>query len=391
MRQGYRPSAPVRSARSGRTGMRPGLTRLTAMRGHHPGRRLGHPAAPDHPGHQQAADAGLRQADDLLPAVDADPRRHPRHPRDHHPARRGAVPSGCSATARQFGISISYAVQPQPGRAGPGVHHRRATSSAATRSALVLGDNIFYGPGLGSQLQRFDDVDGGAVFALLGGRARRRTASSSSTTAGRAISLEEKPAQPQVATTRCRACTSTTTTWSRSPADLQAVGPRRVRDHRRQPALPRAAAGCRSSVLPRGHRLAGHRHLRLAQRRQQLRPHPRGPAGAQGRLPGGGRLAAGLPDRRRAGAAGPRPGQVRLRDVPARPGAPSAAALISVSARPTVLVSARRRNVPCPTWHAFGIQFSNRPRDPPGLNVRSTRCPFSQIPPTRSSSKATTR
>ena len=30
-------------------------------------------------------------------------------------------------------------------------------------SALVLGDNIFYGPGLGSQLSRFSDIDGGAV------------------------------------------------------------------------------------------------------------------------------------------------------------------------------------------------------------------------------------
>src|SRR3546814_1827126 len=35
---------------------------------HHPSRRLGHAAVSDHPGDQQAAAAGLRQADDLLPA-----------------------------------------------------------------------------------------------------------------------------------------------------------------------------------------------------------------------------------------------------------------------------------------------------------------------------------
>ena len=47
---------------------------------------------PDHPRRQQAAGAGLRQADGVLPAVDADPGRHPRRPGHHHPARRRAVP-----------------------------------------------------------------------------------------------------------------------------------------------------------------------------------------------------------------------------------------------------------------------------------------------------------
>src|SRR4051812_17412647 len=64
----------------------------------------------------------------------------------------------------QFGISITYAQQASPdGLAQAFVIG--AGFIGADRVALVLGDNIFYGPGLGSQLQRFAGVDGGAVFA----------------------------------------------------------------------------------------------------------------------------------------------------------------------------------------------------------------------------------
>ena len=64
----------------------------------------------------------------------------------------------------QFGISISYAEQPSPdGLAQAFVIG--ADFIGAEKVALVLGDNIFYGPGLGTQLRHFADVDGGAVFA----------------------------------------------------------------------------------------------------------------------------------------------------------------------------------------------------------------------------------
>ena len=56
---------------------------------HHPGRRFRHAAVSADPGRQQAAAAGLRQADDLLPAVDADARRHPRGAGHQHAARAG--------------------------------------------------------------------------------------------------------------------------------------------------------------------------------------------------------------------------------------------------------------------------------------------------------------
>jgi glucose-1-phosphate thymidylyltransferase len=61
--------------------------------------------------------------------------------------------------------------------------------------ALVLGDNIFYGPGLGLQLRRFADIDGAAIFGY-------RVADPSAYGVvtfdenKRATSLEEKPTHP---------------------------------------------------------------------------------------------------------------------------------------------------------------------------------------------------
>ncbi len=61
---------------------------------------------------------------------------------------------------------------------------------------MALGDNIFHGPGLGTSLSRFGDVDGGAIFAY-------RVADPSAYGViefgadGTALSLEEKPAKPK--------------------------------------------------------------------------------------------------------------------------------------------------------------------------------------------------
>lgn len=95
----------------------------------------------------------------------------------------------------QFGINLTYAVQERPDGLAQafvvGADHIGSDSVA-----LVLGDNIFYGPGLGTSLSRFQSISGGAVFAYW-------VANPSAygvvefDAGGMAVSLEEKPATPK--------------------------------------------------------------------------------------------------------------------------------------------------------------------------------------------------
>jgi glucose-1-phosphate thymidylyltransferase len=94
-----------------------------------------------------------------------------------------------------FGIGIDYAVQPSPdGLAQAFVLGEEFIGGDA--SALVLGDNIFYGPGFGRKLSRFTEVDGAAVFAY---QVSDPTAYGvvEFDESGKAVSLEEKPAKPR--------------------------------------------------------------------------------------------------------------------------------------------------------------------------------------------------
>lgn len=95
----------------------------------------------------------------------------------------------------RFGVSITYTVQASPDGLAQ-AFTLGAEHIGDEPVCLVLGDNIFYGPGLGTQLRRFNEIDGAAVF---GYRVADPTAYGvvEFDAAGRAISLEEKPSQPR--------------------------------------------------------------------------------------------------------------------------------------------------------------------------------------------------
>jgi glucose-1-phosphate thymidylyltransferase len=97
---------------------------------------------------------------------------------------------------RQWGLSISYTVQPTPdGLAQAFILGRQFISGGP--SALVLGDNIFYGHDLVTVLRApVPDQPGATVFAY-----EVRTPESygvvSFDAAGRPVAIEEKPAKPR--------------------------------------------------------------------------------------------------------------------------------------------------------------------------------------------------
>lgn len=64
------------------------------------------------------------------------------------------------------------------------------------KSALILGDNIFYGTGLSDVLKQHSDPTGGVVFAYHVSDPERYGVVDFDST-GKAISIEEKPAQPK--------------------------------------------------------------------------------------------------------------------------------------------------------------------------------------------------
>ena len=95
----------------------------------------------------------------------------------------------------RFGVNITYAQQPSPDGLAQafliGEDH-----IGADGAALVLGDNIFYGTGLGHQLLQYADVDGAAVFGYHVSDPTAYGVVEFDDT-GRALSLEEKPEVPK--------------------------------------------------------------------------------------------------------------------------------------------------------------------------------------------------
>jgi glucose-1-phosphate thymidylyltransferase len=95
----------------------------------------------------------------------------------------------------KLGCSFEYAIQEVPnGLAQAFVIGEQFIGK--DKVALVLGDNIFYGSGLGSQLKKLTDIEGGYVFAYQVSDPERYGVVEFDSEM-KAISIEEKPAKPK--------------------------------------------------------------------------------------------------------------------------------------------------------------------------------------------------
>lgn len=100
------------------------------------------------------------------------------------------------ADGSQWGLNIQYAVQPSPdGLAQAFIIGDKFVGNAP--SALVLGDNIFYGHDLQPLLQQADAQQQGATVFAYHVQDPERYGVVAFDAQGKAMSIEEKPAQPK--------------------------------------------------------------------------------------------------------------------------------------------------------------------------------------------------
>ena len=95
-----------------------------------------------------------------------------------------------------LGLSITYAVQPEPNGLAE-AFRIGADHVGGDTAALVLGDNIFYGHGLGATLTNAAKLTEGCVLFGYQVRDPERYGVAQADADGRLISIEEKPAEPK--------------------------------------------------------------------------------------------------------------------------------------------------------------------------------------------------
>src|SRR5262249_46322949 len=97
---------------------------------------------------------------------------------------------------RQWGIQLSYAAQPTPGGLAQ-AYLIGADFVGSSPSALILGDNIFYGHGLVDVLRRAASSSRGATVFAYRVRDPERYGVVELDSDGRPLSIEEKPKVPK--------------------------------------------------------------------------------------------------------------------------------------------------------------------------------------------------
>ena len=166
-----------------------------APKGNHPRRRIGHAPVPDH----QCI------SKQLLPVYDKPMIYYPlsvlmlagiREVLIINTPHEQALFQALLGDGSQWGMRIEYAVQPSPdGLAQAYLIGARFVDGQP--SCLVLGDNIFHGPGLTALLKRADARDTGATVFGYWVRDPDRYGVAEFDADGRVVGLEEKPTQPR--------------------------------------------------------------------------------------------------------------------------------------------------------------------------------------------------
>jgi glucose-1-phosphate thymidylyltransferase len=96
----------------------------------------------------------------------------------------------------ELGLNLSYAVQPEPNGLAE-AFRIGAEHVGADTAALVLGDNIFYGHGLGGQLTAAAALDKGCVLFGYQVSDPERYGVAEAADDGTLLSIEEKPTRPR--------------------------------------------------------------------------------------------------------------------------------------------------------------------------------------------------
>jgi glucose-1-phosphate thymidylyltransferase len=104
--------------------------------------------------------------------------------------------SALLADGSQFGLSLSYAEQPHP-EGLPQAFVIGKTFIGKGTVALILGDNIFYGPGLSKVLRKCTQLEKGGLIFGYPTRDSHRYGVVEFDSRGKVLSIEEKPKQPK--------------------------------------------------------------------------------------------------------------------------------------------------------------------------------------------------